>query len=435
MDYANSAARAALRLLTATALVASPVVALLSSPATSSAAAIRTFASTQTFTHGTAMHGRAHDALVYGNYSFPGNGTIGASPMSNLVDINHTLYGLTTAGSGIGNSDGTLFKIFWNLNAPSAGVLYNFGQVNPDGAAPEGTLLNIGTEFYGTTSLGGTLSGGGAFKLHTDGTQYQWHDFSSANIAIPDGPLLHKGTKNWGVSQSGGNGYGTVYSVNPTNLHATICHAFTQADGASPIGNLLDWGGNLYGVTMSGGTYNAGVIFKITPNCQVAWHYDFGTLQNDGAVPESGPVLMNNRIYVTTAYGGAHGAGTIFSINAAGNAPQIPYSFNPVGTNGTNPSGELSAVPSQGELVGTTQAGGGTSCAYNGLVGCGTVYSFKLAGYHYSNVYTFQGGSDGADPVSGLRNDPQAYGYYGTTLYGGSGGAGTVWELVCPSCQ
>jgi uncharacterized repeat protein (TIGR03803 family) len=418
------------------ALAAAPMVALLSSPAWGTAAQLRVAGTTQAAIaqgqHGGAIHHRAVQAtLVYNNYSFPSSGAIGTFSTSNIVDINHTLYGLTTAG---GFGSGTLFKIFWNLNAPSAGVLYNFGQVNPDGAAPEGTLLNIGTEFYGTTSLGGTSNGGGAFKLHTDGTLYQWHDFSSANIAIPNGPLLHKGSRNWGVSQGGGNGYGTVYSVNPGNLSATICHAFNQGDGASPIGNLVNWGGNLYGVTMSGGN-GAGVVFKIKPNCQVAWTYSFGTLQNDGAVPEGGLVMMNNRLYGTTAYGGLYGAGTIFSIGAAGGPPQIIYNFKASGTNGTNPSGELSSIPSEGLIRGTTQAGGGTTCTFNSLAGCGTVYQFQLAGYHYSNLYTFQGGSDGADPVSGLRNDPQAYGYYGTTLYGGSGGAGTVWELICPSCQ
>jgi uncharacterized repeat protein (TIGR03803 family) len=81
-----------------------------------------------------------------------------------------------------------------------------------------------------------------------------------------------------------------------------------------------------------------------------------------------------------------------------------------------------------GNLYGTTVWGGSTNCEN----GCGVVFELSPAaggGYTETTIYTFQGGSDGWSPVTGLIFDASGN-LYGTTTAGGSGGQGTVFQLT-----
>ena len=77
-----------------------------------------------------------------------------------------------------------------------------------------------------------------------------------------------------------------------------------------------------------------------------------------------------------------------------------------------------------GNLYGTTQFGG---CS----LGCGTVFELtpSASGWTETVLYNFQGANDGAILYGGLVLDP-AGNLYGTTVYGGAGGGGTVFELT-----
>jgi uncharacterized repeat protein (TIGR03803 family) len=89
------------------------------------------------------------------------------------------------------------------------------------------------------------------------------------------------------------------------------------------------------------------------------------------------------------------------------------------GSDGGNPqNGDLLIDPS-GILYGTTYFGG----AY----GMGVVFSLtpSKGGWTYSVLYSFTGGNDGANPVSGVISD-SAGNLYGTTF----NGHGTVYELM-----
>ncbi len=436
MDYANSAARAALRFLTATALVASPVVALLSSPATSSAATIRTFASTQTFTHRSAMHGRAHhDSMVLGTYSLPANGPLGASPAGGVVDDGTgMLYANTSSGGAY--SAGVLFKIKDTLQSTTAAPVYAFGTISPDGSAPSATPLIVGSTIYGSTALGGTPNFGGTWKIQTNGFNYHWTDLSGANIGQPSGRLLHVGTRNWGVAQNGGNGYGTLYFI-AANGTPHVCYAFNNVDGAQPVGNVVEMNNAFYGVTSQGGAHGVGVVFKVNAACNLVWYHSFGS-GNDGASPAGGLLKVGNRIYGTTAYGGQYQSGTIFNVGA-NDGEQYVSPFQASGNIGTNPSGDLLYIGgNMPMLYGTTMGGGGTSCTTANVTGCGTIYTYKLppSPNSYVTQHSFQGGSEGQNPAGGLMLETNLLiGYYGTTLYGGTGQSGTVFTWICPSCQ
>ena len=75
---------------------------------------------------------------------------------------------------------------------------------------------------------------------------------------------------------------------------------------------------------------------------------------------------------------------------------------------------------STGNLYGTTSGGGNSGC-YAGF-GCGVVFKLGPDGTE-TVLYSFTGGSDGANPLAVLIRD-KAGDLYGTTFYGGNKGCG-----------
>src|ERR1700733_16174930 len=88
------------------------------------------------------------------------------------------------------------------------------------------------------------------------------------------------------------------------------------------------------------------------------------------------------------------------------------YSFAG-GSDGAFPQANV-VLDAQGNIYGTTQAGGGSGC---GGGGCGTVFKLAPNGTE-TLLHIFQAGSDGAFPIAGLTMD-DAGNMYGTTLNGG----------------
>ena len=80
--------------------------------------------------------------------------------------------------------------------------------------------------------------------------------------------------------------------------------------------------------------------------------------------------------------------------------------------------------PSTSNLYGTTLTGGAS--------GNGTVFKLvKGTGYTwtYTQIYSFAGGSDGANPYAALVTDTTGH-IFGTTKNGGANGSGTIFELT-----
>jgi len=96
------------------------------------------------------------------------------------------------------------------------------------------------------------------------------------------------------------------------------------------------------------------------------------------------------------------------------------------GTDGANPLADLLYDPVSGFVYGTTNKGGG-SVACTG--GCGTVFKLHTDGTGYAVVYSFAGGTDGANPQAGLAIDGSGN-LYGTTFNGGVNGLGTAFKLT-----
>ena len=200
----------------------------------------------------------------------------------------------------------------------------------------------------------------------------------------------------------------------------TTLYNFTDLqDGGFPEAGLaMATTGVLYGTTTTG-QYGWGSVFELIPSTGGAsWTeatiYDF-TGGADGGNPVAGLVIGKNEVmYGTTYSGGAHGYGTVFQVMPTGGgvwAQKVLYSFAG-GNDGAYPSAAL-ALTSTGVLYGTTYGGGSA--------GFGTAFELIPAqsGWTEKVLYTFLGGSDGANPLSNLLLASTGS-LYGTTSQGGS---------------
>src|SRR5260370_26283493 len=107
------------------------------------------------------------------------------------MDEAGNLYG-TTAGGGT-SGFGTVFKLD---TSGTEALLYSFTNSGTDGDAPfAGLVMDKKGNLYGTTSLGGDLSGcsglgcGTMFKVDTSGNEIVLHGFTD----VPDGAFPFAG--------------------------------------------------------------------------------------------------------------------------------------------------------------------------------------------------------------------------------------------------
>ncbi len=142
---------------------------------------------------------------------------------------------------------------------------------------------------------------------------------------------------------------------------------------------------------------------------------------SDGGTPLSGFTTdAAGNMYGTTSSGGSAGGGTIFKLNKKFQKTVL-HNFAG-GTDGATPEASP-LLDASGNLYGTTLAGG-TS-------GAGTVYKVGHGGKE-TILYSFAGGVDGSAPIAGLAMDA-AGNLYGTTTTGGANGTGTVFKLAVPA--
>ena len=205
----------------------------------------------------------------------------------------------------------------------------------------------------------------------------------------------------------------------------TVVHSFQSngTDGYEPNADLIDVGGTLYGATYTGGANAVGTVFSIaaaTGKEKIV--YSFQNNGADGVNPAREALVdINGTLYGTTYYGGVKSVGTAFALSAATGKEKFVYSFcsgSGVCTEGFDPLAGLTAVGKT--LYGTTSAGGSA----NG----GTVFALNRSKGTEAPIYSFQrDGVDGNTPYAGLVSAGGTL--YGTTIYGGAHGAGTVFAI------
>jgi len=312
-------------------------------------------------------------------------------------------------------------------------ILYTFcaQQGCTDGTLPDSNLImDAQGNFYGTTLYGGKNSQGVAFELTPDGTETVLHSFGPEAGAGPESLLFDAKGNLYGESCCTGDYVvGSVFEL--TKRSFKFLYRFPRnnsAQGLWPGGGLvMDSAGNLYGTTTLGGADGWGIVFKVTQTKTETLLYSF-TGGADGGQPDSGVIVdAKGNLYGTTVYGGAAGDGVVFELTASG-SENVLHTFEG-GLDGAYPSSGL-ITDGQGNLYGTTESGGGSGC---GGTGCGTVFKVTPAGVE-TILYSFAGGSDGAEPGGGLLFDNNGN-LYGTTLEGGGSGCegdgcGTVFKLT-----
>ncbi len=147
--------------------------------------------------------------------------------------------------------------------------------------------------------------------------------------------------------------------------------------------------------------------------------YNFQGPPGDGLSPEGGVVLdPGGNMFGTTEAGGQADNGTVYELDASG-VETVLHSFQ-FFIDGDNPFAHL-VRGSGGTLYGTT--------IYGGPNGYGTVFSIR--GTALTVLYGFRGSPDGLGPNGVVENIDGNL--YGTTAQGGTGGCaggcGTIYRL------
>ena len=255
------------------------------------------------------------------------------------VIVGSTLYGVTTYGGKTGLG-GTLFSL--KLESGVERKRYSFGYESTNGFYPEGSLIDVDGTLYGVTSQGGTGScyGGDIYGCGTvfsfdpkSGVETVLHSFlyGAADGTFPYAGVIEVDHTLYGTTfaggpgncfaQQGATGCGTVFSLDLETGVETVLYFFCSqqncADGERPYAGLIDVNGKLYGTTYQGGANGWGTVFSIDLKTgKETVVYSFCSRQNcaDGSLPSAGLINVNGTLYGTTNEGGARGQGTVFSI-------------------------------------------------------------------------------------------------------------------------
>ncbi len=307
--------------------------------------------------------------------------------------------------------------VVWT-QAGQAQTQQNYKMIHPftggqDGAnSYAGLTMDKAGNLYGTASAGGSLNCGGGcglvFELTNNGSGWIMNpiysfqggsDGSTPDARVvfgPDGSLY--GTTTGYASGSGA----TVFKLSPppTACRTAYC-AWAQSvlyDFNEYVGSLLgdlvfDHAGNIYGTTDT-------AVYQLTP-LNGGWTektlYDF-TNGSDGGYPWAGVILdKTGSLYGTTFAGGAYGYGTVFRLtpSESGWTETVLYSFQN-GSDGAEPAGGL-IFDKSGNLYGTTSAWG--------LGKGGTVFKLTASNgnWLYSVIHSFAGAGPG--PIGSLVMD------------------------------
>lgn len=253
-------------------------------------------------------------------------GADGSQPLAGLAaGSDGNFYGTTNLGGSHGA--GSVFKV-----TPSGQftILHSFCSkaACADGQSSYAGLIQASDgNLYGTTLSGGTQGHGTVFKITKGGTFSTLYSFCAqsgcADGEFPQTGLVQASNGNlYGTTILGGAyGSGTIFELTLSGALTTLYSACSQT--GCPDGNYLYAGliqardGNLYGIMQVGGAHNSGTIFKITLSGTLTTLYRFCSQPAcaDGQYPAAGLVqATNGNLYGTTADGGVHGDGTVFSI-------------------------------------------------------------------------------------------------------------------------
>jgi uncharacterized repeat protein (TIGR03803 family) len=199
----------------------------------------------------------------------------------------------------------------------------------------------------------------------------------------------------------------------------TVLHNFTggTSDGQIPSAEVtLDASGNIYGTTDGGGANSEGTLFEITAGGTESLVHSFGA-SVDGTIPDGAVIFdASGNMYGTTNYGGPNDDGTLWE-RAADGTYTVLHSFDGTG-DGDFIRGRL-VEDTKGNLYGTALFGGAN--------GDGTVFKYTSRG-KLKVLHAFSG-TDGQYPEHGVVRDRHGN-LYGVTAFGGANDQGSVYKIA-----
>ncbi len=320
-------------------------------------------------------------------YSF-GNGTDTSDPQGNLTaDSAGNFYSTSDGGGAYGL--GTVYELTHNSDGTwSEKILHSFGNGHDGSRLRSGVIFDSAGNLFGTTIEGGAQNLGTVFEL------------------------TRKANGTWSEK---------------------LLHSFNGTDGTNGWDKLIfDASGNMFSTTAIGGTYGQGTLYEMMPKAGGGWSFKvlhhFGN-GHDGAQPQGGLILdAAGNLYGATTYGGRNGYGTVFELSPKTGGSwteKLLHSFTNDGVDGTNPFSSV-ILDAAGNLYGTTIGGGAfaSGTAYELMHTSGGGWTEKIL-----HSFPDSSGTDGSDPWPGLRFDA-AGNLYGSTQFGGADGAGTTFKLT-----
>jgi uncharacterized repeat protein (TIGR03803 family) len=348
--------------------------------------------------------------------------TEGLRPGGQLaVGADGALYGTAEAGGPSG--DGTVFRVDTRGRIT---LLHAFD--GPDGfSMAAGLTPGADGWLYGATTLGGAHGLGGLFRTAPDGRFERLHDFddgpdrgarevASPMVFGPDGSL-------YGTTVNS-NGYpernGTVFRWTPQG-ELQILYVFGTRARNPAAGVTFAADGLLYGVTESDGKADCGVLYVIAPDGS-----DFRLLHQfnkdiDGCQARGSLVPGDDgALYGTTQFGGPIGGqGTIFRFDPVSQGVEVVHTFHDDDPLGGDPRAGLSR-DAAGTLYGAT--------LFGSTFGLGSVFALRPGG-KLRLLHAFEAnGTDGRFAWSPPTPLPDGR-LVGTTVEGGTLGAGTIWRI------
>ncbi len=419
-----------------------------------------------------AIKAHAQTETTLYNFAY-GKNAPGSPPGGPVFDKAGNLYGVSTFG-GVG-----YFGVVYKLTPASGGwqesVVFSFGGGIGGGYPYSTPIFDKDGNLYGTASIGGNLSTsacgpygcGVVYKLSpttsgewTETVLYTFTGYNDGAAPTLGNLVFDKSGNLYGSNVSGANvtseacsntsGCGVLFQLSPAadgKWKFNLLHTFSGGwDGVGPASLTFDAKGNLFGSAAGawGGfelPSEPGLVFKLTPTSSGPWKdsviYSF-TGGTDGGLPSVLIFDKTGNIYGAGADGGIlddcwsgygpMGCGVVFQLSPQSNGKwkeTALYAFTD-GPDGGQPDGGL--VIDQSNLYGTTW-GGGVSANTGGNGGVVFQLSRNPDDTWSEAVTHAFTGTDGAFPRSTLIVD-KAGNLYGSTVGGGSGGDGVVFEIT-----
>lgn len=277
-------------------------------------------------------------------------------------------------------------------------------------------------------SLWGLSPGGGdglgtLFSINTGSTAISaQYNFQGYPGNAPQFVKLYQASngKLYGTTRLGGtNNLGTLFEYNPaTNSYSVLVDFDGTAKGSDPQSSVIQASnGKLYGMTRLGGLNNLGVIFEYDLSTST-YTKKYDMIAANGQFPQGSLIeATNGRLYGVNRFGGVTGAGTLFEYNLSLSSYSVLISFSTA--IGANPQAPPIQA-SNGKIYGTTLSGGSGSG--------GVIYEYDLSSSTYSVVFNYTAAATGNQPVGGIVQASNGK-IYGTTNQGGANNVGVLFEF------